>query len=164
MNKALICAYNKGYRVKNNVIFFKKRVIKGSISKGYKIFTIRMIGYNGCIPVHRLVAYQKYGDKIFEPGMQVRHLDSNKLNNKYKNITIGTAKENASDKSHEVVRRAVLIAASVWKKHDHKKILEARKNGCSYKEIMKRFNITSKGTLSFIINKSLDKQDTCVAQ
>ena len=50
------------------------------------------------VKVHRLVAYQKFGKRIFEPGVQVRHLDDNSLNNSWDNIGIGTQVDNWGDK------------------------------------------------------------------
>ncbi len=154
-NKAVLYAYDKGYRVINNVISIENRIIKGSITRGgYRMFTIRIKGINAHVLVHKLIAYQKFGNNIFKEGIQVRHLDSDKLNNNDSNIAIGTPKDNASDKNPDDVMRAVLIAASYAKKYDHEKIIEMHRNGYSYSDIMRIFNIPSKGTISFIINKN----------
>jgi len=49
--------------------------------------------------VHRLQAYQKFGLKLFEPGIEVRHHpDPDKANNHVDNIQIGTRAQNNHDK------------------------------------------------------------------
>jgi hypothetical protein len=121
----------------------------------YYRFSYRTIeGKSSTIKVHRLVAYQKYGDKIFQSGIQVRHKDGNSLNNFENNILLGTPSENSMDKTSEVRISMALRATSFIKIHDHEAIINRRKQGATYKELMKEFDITSKGTLSFIINKS----------
>ena len=77
--------------------------IKGKIlrwhthtSTGYPNVRFSVNGKQTAIPVHRLVAQTFLGNK--QDGMQVRHLDGNKLNNHADNLCYGTAKENAQDK------------------------------------------------------------------
>jgi hypothetical protein len=96
----LLVAYKKGYRyVNGDVVSSTGKVLSvHTPSKGrpYKRFTI----YNGgpvSIDVHRLSAYQKFGDQMLEDGIEVRHLDGDPLNNEPDNLAIGTASENAHD-------------------------------------------------------------------
>src|SRR5690606_12340030 len=49
------------------------------------------------VAVHRLVAYQKFGDAMFEPGIMVRHLNGNPRDNRGGNIAIGSASDNRLD-------------------------------------------------------------------
>ena len=107
---------------------------------------------------------QKFGDKIFEEGIVVRHLNGDSLDNSWENISIGTNSDNCLDK-HPVVRKEVAInAARVMQNNirtyeDRCKIYEDLKNKVSYKDIMKNHNISSKGTLSFMKNKSLEYKE-----
>jgi hypothetical protein len=48
------------------------------------------------IPVHRLVAWAFLGPR--PEGMQIRHLDGNKMNNFIENLVYGSAKDNSQDK------------------------------------------------------------------
>lgn len=157
-NQDLLDSYEKGYRVINGCVFYKSNQLKKSIAKcGYYRFSIRNKDGNQCIVfVHRLVAYQKYGNEIFKENIQVRHFDNNALNNKEENILIGTPSDNGMDKDEAVRKRSAIIASSYTKKHDHEKIIKLRSEGVSYKKIMEQFNIKSKGTISFIINKSIE--------
>ena len=159
-NIAIIDAYNKGYIVdENGGVFYKgkKRSLRIN-TNGYYSFSIRLNvegkGIIRLVHVHRLQAYQKFGNKIFKIGIQVRHLDSNRLNNKINNIGIGTPKENNIDKPKEEMLQGILYAVSFTKKHNHEEVLKLRSEGFSYKQIMKKLNIKSKGSIGFIINNS----------
>lgn len=44
------------------------------------------------------------------------------------------------------------------KKHLHNEIIEYYNKGKTYKQIMKKFNISSKGIVSYIIKKSLTSE------
>ena len=65
-------------------------------SSGYPDIRFSIDGKQTAIPVHRLVANAFLGDR--PDGMQIRHLDGNKLNNHLDNLCYGTAHENAQDR------------------------------------------------------------------
>lgn len=160
MSKAteyLINAFNKGYRVDEygNVTSPKNKKLTGYIgSTGYYIVSTGKVDK---VFVHRLAGYQKFGDEIFKEGVVVRHLNGNSLDNSFNNIEIGSFQDNMMDKSESIRSRCALYASSFIKKHNHIEILKRRQEGANYKELMKEFNISSKGTLSFIINNSSDR-------
>jgi hypothetical protein len=155
VNLALKAAYERGYRIIEGRIFYKEKEIKRYLgNSGYYVFTIRLNNSRPPLGVHKLVAYQKYKDEMFAEGIEVRHLDGNRLNNLEDNILLGTHKKNMEDKPREVTQRAAAIATSYIKKYNHEEAIKLRKEGKSYKEIMLILNIKNKGTLSFIINKS----------
>jgi hypothetical protein len=107
------------------------------------------------VNVHRFIAYHKFGKKIHKPGMYVRHLDNDSLNNSYDNIGIGTASDNQMDRPEEERMACSINAATKRRRFSDKEMEEIReknKNGSSYKTLMKEYNISSKGTLSYIIN------------
>lgn len=154
-NRALLEAIEKGYYAKGEKVFSKNKELTLSVNKdGYKHFAIRFGKERYKIAVHRLVAYQKFGEVIFEKGIQVRHLDGDPGNNDYNNISVGTPVDNAADKKPGVELRAALIASSFVKVHDHENIQKDRQSGMNYKQLMEKYEITSKGTLSYIINKA----------
>ena len=86
--------------------------------RGYPVISIPTGGSRGRYPikVHRLAAYQKFGDKLFEKGMQVRHLNGNKLDFSFENIELGTGKENCQDIPKEQRVRASKIAHTFMKR------------------------------------------------
>lgn len=107
------------------------------------------------VKVHRLQAFQKYGLSVFRRGIQVRHLNGNSLDNSISNIAIGTCRQNAMDKEQSTRVAVAIKASSKNRKLSDKVIKEIRSdrlNGDTYKELMVKYGITSKGTMSHIIN------------
>ena len=155
-NKGILVADEKGYKVQKDGSVIGKRGSKLKffiLNRSYNTFSVKYLGTAVNILVHRFQAYQKYGDSIFEDGIVVRHLDGNSFNNSWDNIAIGTQRDNIMDKPAEQRRKD---ASSP--KHDHNSIIEDHKNGMSYREVMNKYNISSKGTVSFIIRKSMAQE------
>jgi len=63
---------------------------------GYPDARIRVEGRTITVPIHRLVASAFLGEK--PAGMEIRHLDGNKMNCHYKNLAYGTHRQNQQDK------------------------------------------------------------------
>ena len=155
-NQALIWAVNYGYKIINNqVISPYGKIIKTRLENGYPRFTVRYQNKTTELRVHRVLGYIKFGDKIFDPTLQIRHLDNNRENNTWDNIDIGTCSQNQMDKDENTRKRVAKLASSKVQVHNHEAIIKRRKEGASYSQIMQEFNISSKGTLSSIINKSI---------
>ena len=157
INRAVIYAFEKGYRVRKDgtVVNPKGGVIKGRIGNtGYKKFSIRLNGKETSqVSIHKLCAYQKYGDIIFQAEC-VRHLDGNPLNNCPDNIEIGTQKDNMMDVPKDVRQKKAEYATSFMRKYNKNEVRDFYKqNGNSYKKTKEHFGITSNGTLWFILNK-----------
>lgn len=158
-NLVLIYAYNKGYRIINgNIHSPNNKLLKNQnnkSNKSYSKFTIYYLKKSIKVSVHRLVAFQKYGDKLFKKGIEVRHLDGNPQNNLEENIAIGTCRDNHLDIP---VSKRILLATNAAKhlrKFNDLEIKQIRtdhKQGLSYNKLMEKYNITSKGTMSYIIN------------
>jgi len=152
-------AFLKGYRTNDlgDVISpYNKKLSCNESSWGYRKFTIRNhIGERVSIYAHRLTAYQKYGEAMFDEGIQVRHLDGNPSNNKPDNIALGTQSQNIMDRPEDARKESAKHASSFIIKHDADKIRlikQDRGMGMKYAELMIKYGITSKGTLSYIIN------------
>ena len=103
-NQNVIWAFENGYCVEANgevrsphgkLLKLLERKREGKTS--YYTFSIR----EKTIPVHKLQAYQKFGDATFETGIEVRHMNSNSLDNSWDNIELGTKKDNAQDRPKE---------------------------------------------------------------
>ena len=160
-NRHEILLFDKGYRVNDlgEVINPKGDKVMCSIhKKGYRCIGHRINGVTTNIPVHRLQAYIKFGDKIYTKGLLVRHLDGDKLNNSYNNIELGTYSDNRMDMPEEERKRLAQLAADSQKIYDHKDIYELYCKNPSYKAIMNHFGIKSKSTLSNILKK-MEKSD-----
>jgi hypothetical protein len=163
--ECLLLAYNLGYRCddEGNVISPKDNNLKlYTNSTGYFCFSIRLNtdihhrAVSRAIPVHRLQAYQIYGDKIFERGIHVRHINSNCLDNSRKNIGIGSASDNMMDKPLEIRVRCAVNASSTNRKFTDDEMGEIKTfyNECkSYHKTMEKFKIPSKGSLHYMLNR-----------
>lgn len=151
LKKALLKAYQKGYRVKDGIAYNPKgESLSGTLdSSGYIMFSPTKFDK---VFIHRLVAYQKYGDRIFEDGIQVRHKDNNKLNNFEDNILIGNQSQNMMDIPKQQRR---INASKQGKKHPHDEIIDFYNESRSYQQTMQQFELSSKGTLYYILKKSM---------
>ena len=154
MDNIVKFAASKGYSVSKDGTVFNKsgNQVKGSLKNGYRVFNIRTDGGIRSVPVHRLQAFFRYGDAMFENGVVVRHLNGVKEDNSFDNIAIGSASDNMMDVPQPVRLAKALRASSFLRKHDKGLIQEYYKESKSYKKTMERFGITSKGTLHFILN------------
>ena len=155
---ALKTAYEKGYRVKDNCVYspFKKQLLKLQTSQsGYLHFNIKLQRKSIKVFLHRLVAYEKYKDKLFDQGIVVRHLNGNQKDNSFDNICIGTQQENMFDRKPEDRLQHAIKAARANKKFTNEKISYIKQKhleGMGYKALMEKFQISSKGTLHYILN------------
>lgn len=160
-SKNEIEAFDKGYRInKDGIVKYLNKIVGGSIQKAYKQFGYRDSEHKTkhC-KFHRLQAYQKFGEKIYEEGVVVRHLDGNPLNNSWDNIEIGTNYDNHMDIPSEVRMNLAIKATKGVIRWDYKVIRAMHDSGMSYSQIMKETGITSKGTLSYIINERYINKD-----
>jgi hypothetical protein len=159
-------AYDKGYRVTNegDAINSNNKKVGYILNSGYEHFTINYrtketpLGKRKTLKIatHRLQAYQKYGIKIYNEGLVVRHLNNNRFDNSKKNIAIGTHRENSLDipkeKRVEMARHA-RQANTKYNAEKVKQIQSFYNETKSYKLTKKMFGLTSSGTLHHIINK-----------
>lgn len=154
--KCIIFAVEQGYKCTKDgsIVGTRGQKLKLNIkTTGYYSFSIRKDGIVYRILVHQFVAYCKYGDK-FLTSECVRHIDGDPLNNNWDNICIGTHSDNMMDIPQEIRQKNAEYASSFVTRHNHDKIKKYyEENDVSYKDLMKKFNISSKGTVSYIINK-----------
>jgi hypothetical protein len=160
-NQAVIYAYEKGYRIIDGVVRNKNgdpRAVNIKDQRPYKTarFSMKRDGIHHNVMVHKLAAYQKFGNQMFFNGVQVRHLDGNSENNRLENIAIGTAHQNKMDMPEE---QRVELAINATKKNrvlTDAQIGLARclhdKAGWGYKKLMTEFGVKSKGTMHHILN------------
>ena len=158
LNIFLLEAYKRGYRVSlcgSHITFHGKKIKQKDISNtGYPRISIRIGLEIKGIAWHRLQAYQKYKNLLFEQGIVVRHVNSIKTDCSYDNILIGTMKDNNMDKTKEDRLKYSLNATESWRKHNATEIKIFHSISKSYQETMNRFNISSKGTLHFILKSA----------
>lgn len=160
-NKVLLIAYEKGYRVdKNGIVLHENKILSFSYdSRGYKTFTIRhdISGKSVCrrVWVHRLQAFQKFKYKLFNNNIEVRHKNGIKSDNSLENILIGSHSDNMLDINPEIRLKKSIHASSFIKKYNHNDVIDFYSKSLSYSKTMKKFGISSKGTLNFILKKAI---------
>lgn len=167
LNRCIIECSKIGYKVlKNGEVKGLTKILKLTVnSNGYNYFSFRDFDKKReIVLVHRLQAYQKFGESIFEEGMVVRHLDGNSLNNSWNNIAIGTNSDNQMDRSRGCRLNSSILAIrtkqdSIRSIEERNLIYEDLKNNIPYSQIMLKYNVSSKGTLSFMKNKSIEYQE-----
>ena len=153
----VIEAFNRGYVVSLEGQAYNKSGEKVGWIQYYKsgtprdYITFKVNKKDVHVPVHRLQAFQKYGYKIFEDGIVVRHFDGKSLNNAWDNILIGTQQDNMMDVPEQIRISRAIHASSFKKKYNDKQIKEFHSISKSYKKTMEEFGITSKGTLNYIL-------------
>lgn len=158
-NDAIIIYFRKGYRINaDGYLVSPSGVIRKAKKRkdGYFEVSFRMEGRFYHILLHRLCAYQKYGEIVFMADC-VRHLDGDKSNNAPDNIEIGTDSDNAMDvpcllRTERAVR-ATMCTSGYRNNEIVKEIRDYHKSTNSYKLTMRRFGISSKGTLHYILNE-----------
>jgi hypothetical protein len=145
-------AHAKGYRALDDGTVLNPRGKKLSpwVHCGYLTFKA---GRGIHLRLHRVVAFQKFGTSIYEPGIVVRHKDGNPINNHPDNLLLGTPYDNAMDRKPEARRDHARKAADKARKYDHRAILEYLAHG-SYRKAEKRFGC-ARSTLNFIKHHSL---------
>ncbi|MBO7313532.1 MAG: HNH endonuclease [Alistipes sp.] len=148
-------AINKGYRIddKGNVFSPSMRLNLMRDASGYLFFTIRVNGKCNKVMAHRLQAYIKYGDKMFEKGIVVRHLNGKSLDNSLENIAIGTQSDNMMDIPRELRIAHARKAGDVVRKYDHEAVYRHYMQTRSYKKTKEKFGITAKSTIHAIVSK-----------
>lgn len=156
------------YVSKEGKVFNNQNIeLKGWLDdRGYLKVGLRIKDYKipKSVKIHLLQAYQKFGNKIFEENIVVRHFNGNAVDNSWDNILIGTHSDNRLD-IPKLIRIESATTAS-RKMQDNSRTYEERckiyddlNSGLTYSEIMKKHNISSKGTLSFMKNKSLEYKE-----
>lgn len=154
MNKILI-AYKRGYRCTSDGVLLNPKNKKIGIinSIGYISFSMRIAKKITNVSAHRIQAFQKYGHKLFEQGIEVRHLNGNKEDFSWNNIAIGNHSQNMMDVPSHIRLSKAIHATSFIRKYDKDEVKAFHEKSVSYKKTMAHFGMSSKGTLHFILNK-----------
>lgn len=145
-----------GYSVdKNGNVFLNNQRIQSRLFKGYYEIIIHRGSFVHC-QIHRLQAFQKFGKVLYESGMVVRHLNGVSTDNSWENIALGTASDNMMDIPQSIRQQTSRNASLQNGKRYSREMIDAikadRAEGFSYSRLMKKYNISSKGTVAYICN------------
>lgn len=156
-NTALLQAYNNGVRISEcgkKIITTKEEFEQRFFIGGYPAISVRVGDKTYKVYWHRLQAFQKYGQEVFEKGIVVRHKNSIKTDCSVDNILIGTMADNNMDKPIEDRLKYAINATSYVRKYKASEVKDFYDKNKSYKKTMEEFGISSKGTLHFILNSA----------
>jgi len=148
----MLWAHNRGYRISESGEITNpngERIFGYKTKDGYVAISCKIDGKPRSFSAHRLVAYQKYGDQMFDDGIEVRHLDGNPANNSSENIVIGTHSQNMLD--IEASNRIQKATKASHKHHNQDRWADIdadRDAGMSYRRIQAKYGI-ARSTLSF---------------
>lgn len=119
----------------------------GSLNRqGYKKIQVTICGKARDVFLHRLQAFSKYGSKLYDKGIQVRHLNDIKTDNTWDNIALGTAKDNLYDRGRNKIMYCQKKATDASRKYSDDLILEAKEYldlGNTLKDTSMKHNIPS---------------------
>lgn len=150
-------AFRQGYRVTEmgQVISpHSGKPLKAQLNSGYYRFNLNTPGFRGMVTVHRLAAFQWFGEALFKAGIQVRHLNGNAKDNSRDNIAIGTATENHRDKAPGVHQAVSAAGGRARRALSDAQLMEFRRdraNGATYKQLRAKYGL-AKSTVSYIVN------------
>lgn len=164
ISDAIRAAHEKGYRVTKS-----GRVV--GLRGGYRKLTesaegrTRYYRFNVAddrgkripIPVHRLAAYQLFGERSMREGIETRHLDGNSLNNRLSNLQLGSPTANRLDEPARVRKQRASHAASFTRRLTSKQAAQLRKDrrrGLSYADLSEKYDLHF-STVSDIVNGRL---------
>ena len=92
--------------------------------------------------VHKLVAYQKFGEAAYMSAECVRHLNGDSQDNRFDNIEIGTLKENSMDISKEGRRAMTAKAIAANTRKDWDLIDADRSEGMVYTSLAQKYGVS----------------------
>jgi len=130
---------------RNGILKNRKGKTVGSLNRqGYEKIQITLGGKCKDVFTHRIQAFKKFGRKMYEKEIQVRHLNDIKTDNSYQNIELGTAKDNYQDRGKEAIVKSQKIATKASIKYSDELIQNAKnyyKKTNNLKKTAQKFNI-----------------------
>ncbi len=158
-NRHAEIAYKMGYRATDTeVISFTGKSVSVKSDGGYPEFgfrpSVKLVGRRLMIKmaVHKLAAYQKFGEKVFEEGLEIRHMDGNRLNFSQSNLELGTPTQNWFDRP-EIQRIKISKSAAKARQVLPEGTIASIKNdrcfGMTYKSIGEKYGISKRQACHF---------------
>jgi len=149
-------AVAKGYRVTSTgrVRGPRGRRKLKATDRGHLTFTVRNGAEVFPVLVHKLAAYQKFGEDALVEGVEVRHKNNVPGDNRQSNLLLGSKSDNVLDQLESVrLRRAAHAARKQRKLTDAqvRRLRTDREKGALYVELCEKYGI-SKSTVSYIVS------------
>lgn len=155
-NRALVQARELGYGVDNDGTCLRPDKSLQTVhvdSRGYYRFSLHLGAKSFPVHIHRLAALQRFGEEaLFAPGVQVRHLDNDRLNNSAANLALGSQRQNSADNPRNVNKRRCDASADKCRAFTDAEAIEVVQrvnSGEPQKSVAQSFGV-SKTTISAI--------------
>lgn len=148
-----------GYRVnyEGTTVTYQNRPVALQLNRdGYYRFSFGPKTKRRNLRVHRLQAFQTYGEDLYEMGIVCRHIDGNSHNNHASNIILGTQSQNVMDMTEEARKAKAKRAASKLKKYDYQLVRDFY-NAHGFRAAMAHFGIKSKGSMHYILKNTITR-------
>ncbi len=164
-HRATALAFERGYRVDDEgrlvapsgrvrVVSYRQ---KRSVGTPYGRVSLRTEEGSRSFEVHKLAAYQRFGDAAFEPGVVVRHLNGCSTDNRPANLALGSQSENMLDRSEDDRKAHALKAAAAKRKlaeSDVRDLVAMRRGGARGMDVARQFGVPE-STVSEIMSGKL---------
>lgn len=108
------------------------------------------------IPVHQLLALQKFGDAALKPGVQVRHVNGDPLDNSDDNVLIGSAADNIMDKLPLSRKEHAAKGRQTYTEEVVAAIRADHAAGMGYKKLRRKHGVPL-STLSYYLSKTAQR-------
>ena len=131
------------------VVHVKQRILKPTKSSGYYSVNLSKKNKSTSIKVHILVASAFLG--LNPGGLDVRHKNGCKTDNRVENLEYGTRSENVLD-GYKI--RGKTMACQKLSPQEAEEIRSKNQNGASQRSLAKEYGV-SKSTISAILNKKI---------
>lgn len=120
---------------------------------GYPVFSLTKNGNTKGITAHKIVTTSFLGERPL--GMEVRHLDGNKLNFQLNNLKYGTAKENAADRDkHNTTARGENIGSAKLSNDDVMNIRKLYRKRGDMVKLADKYNVSCANIYMIITKQS----------
>ncbi len=160
-HRGILTATQKNYKITSDYSIVSPRGRRLKLMKdhkGYLLFHVYSSEDKKIYPVlvHRFIAFKKFGDAIFQTGIEVRHLDNNSQNNNPNNLALGTRRENIldipEDRRKEIAKNAGQSKTG-FSTSDIIHIREDRSQGMTLRAIARKYNVKNPQCIHKIVKR-----------
>jgi hypothetical protein len=153
----LLEAIRRGYSVDEdgNAHGPSGRKLTRRAGSGYFAIALKIEGRAMNVEVHRIAAYQLYGEAIFDEVLEVRHLDGDFTNNRSSNLALGTPSQNSMDRLPEVRRSMAVYASSKRRRlsdEEEVALCNDRRKDMEFRDLAAKYQV-SVGAAHYIFHK-----------
>jgi hypothetical protein len=140
-------AHQKGYRVTDSGEVISPSGVSRKLTchEGYLRFNVRVEGVAVPVAVHKLAAYQVFGEDSMRPDVQIRHRNGVRTDNRPSNFLLGSNLDNIMDRTpadrKEHAKKAAAALRS-FTEEQAKQLLEDRRSGMTFRDLGLKYGVS----------------------